>query len=135
MICPECKQEWTMCNSESCDLCGADRHICSETHVAACLECIKKLREFVELIARMKTLGEIAQSGELYSYSDDDAVETLDELIASARQLTGIEPEPTKSEIVEAWAKENNVEVVTHPLAETTPVDLSGLPRKKKEGK
>lgn len=50
-----------------------------------------KLREFVEIIARMKTQSEADQSGDYYQ--DDDSIEALDELIVSARQLTGIKPE------------------------------------------
>jgi hypothetical protein len=50
---------------------------------------IHKLREFVEMIARMKTEAEFGDE----QPSIGDWIDTLCNLIASARQLTGVEPE------------------------------------------
>ena len=79
-------QPGDMFSDQECPDCGA----LAFPHITDAEKKLAELREFVELIARMKTLGEIARSEELYS--DDDAVETLDELIASARKITGIDP-------------------------------------------
>ena len=49
-----------------------------------------ELREFAEIVARMKTEQEfIDEGGEL---EDDDSINALDELIASARKITGVKP-------------------------------------------
>lgn len=158
MICQECKQEWTLCNSESCDECGADRHICSEDHIAACVDCPSVRNEWqmqcpqcgsdeaIHISATQRVevrlcVGGTDSEGGDTEWEDDDAAWCTDcgfQGVVKDFQLKEDggherEPEPTKSEIVEAWAKENNVEVVKLAPAETTPVDLSGLPKKKEE--
>jgi len=35
---------------------------------------------------------------------------------------------PTKTELVRRWAKENNVEIIDHPVKLRDPVDFKGLP-------
>lgn len=52
-----------------------------------------KALELTEQIARMTTSAKFGKA-----FDPDDSVETLDDLIVSARQITGIEPEPQKGE-------------------------------------
>lgn len=55
-----------------------------------------ELRDFAQLVARMFAGGEVMPDGETFEHTGDDAVRTLEDLIATARLLTGT-PAPPKA--------------------------------------